>query len=81
MTTQPIDPCAEATRLREIRTLIVTGRSESQIRFDVEEVRYHKADLSALDRLISEYDRACAIRNGETPKRTRFAKRAAFRPY
>ena len=81
MSAPPIDPCAEAARLRELRKQIVTGQSESMIRFDVEEVRYHKADLGALDRLIAEYDRACAIQTGTVPRRTRFAKRAAFRPY
>lgn len=77
----PVDPCAEAERLRALRTLIITGRSESQIRFDVEEVRYHKADLTALDREIARLDAACDLAQGRQPPRRRFAKRAGFRPY
>lgn len=76
-----IDPCAEVARLRELRTLIITGRSESQIRFDVEEVRFHKADLAALDREIERLQGACDLQNGVAPRRRRFAKRAAFRPH
>lgn len=76
-----IDPCAEAERLRALRTLIISGRSESQIRFDDEEVRFHKADLTALDREIVRLETSCAIQSGAAPKRRRFAKRAAFRPY
>lgn len=75
------DPCAEVERLRALRTLIITGKSESQIRFDVEEVRFHKADLTALDREIARLEAACAIQNGQAPQRRRFAKRVAFRPY
>lgn len=78
---QSVDPCAEAARLRELRTLIITGRSESQIRFDVEEVRYHRADLPALDREIARLEAACDIKEGRVPARRRFAKRAGFRPY
>ena len=77
----PVDPCAEAARLRELRTLIITGRSESQIRFDVEEVRYHRADLAALDREIARLETACDIKEGRAPVRRRYAKRAGFRPY
>ena len=81
MTTQPIDPCAEARRLRELLTAMATGESVALTRFGEDEVRFHKGDPARLERLIAEYDRACALLTGEAPKRTRFAKRAAFRPY
>ena len=76
-----VDPCAEAARLRELLTAMAAGGSVALSRFGEDEVRFHKGDPARLERLIAEYDRACAIQNGDTPKRTRFAKRAAFRPY
>jgi hypothetical protein len=72
------DPCAEAARLRELRTAIVTGRSESQIRFGDEEVRYTAADLAALDRLIAETERACAVSLGRPLPRRRYARGIRF---
>lgn len=69
----PADPCAEAARLRELRTAIITGQSESQIRFGDEEVRYAKADMAALDREIARLEAECSGR------RTRFAKGFRFR--
>ncbi|MBB4042023.1 hypothetical protein GGR34_003708 [Microvirga flocculans] len=77
----PIDPCVEARRLREILTAIATGDSVASARFGDEEIRYHKADTARLERLIEHYDRECAVSTGATPKRKRFAKRMAFRPY
>lgn len=72
------DPCAEAARLRDLRTAIVTGQSESQIRFGDEEVRYFKADLAALDRLIAETERACAVAQGRPAPRRRWARGIRF---
>lgn len=74
-----IDPCAEAERLRAIRTAIITGKSESLIRFDVEEVRFHKADMAALNAEIARLESACDLVNGVVPTRRRFASRAYFR--
>lgn len=70
----PVDPCAEATRLRELRTSIITGQSEAQVRFGDEEVRYHKADMDRLDREIARYDAACRADG----KPARYAKRLRF---
>ena len=72
------DPCAEAARLRELRTAIVTGQAESQIRFGDEEVRFYKADLSALDRLIASTERECALSLGQPVPRRRYARGIRF---
>ncbi len=72
------DPCAEAARLRELRTAIVTGQAESQIRFGDEEVRFYKADLPALDRLIASTERDCALARGEPVPRRRYARGIRF---
>jgi len=77
----PVNPCDEARRLRDILTAIATGDSVASARFGDEEIRYHKADTARLERLIEHFERECAISRGETPRRTRFAKRMAFRPY
>jgi len=77
----PIDHCAEARRLTELLTAIATGTSVASARFGDEEIRYHKADTTRLERLIEYHSQQCALSNGETPKRSRFAKRMAFRPY
>lgn len=83
MPLDPIDPCEEAERLRRRRTAIVAGEAETSIRTSDEEVRFgSKIDMGALDREIARYEALCAAQNGETPvKRTRFARRAGFRPY
>jgi hypothetical protein len=67
------DPCAEATRLRNIRTAIATGRAESLIRSGDEEVRFFVADTDLLDRLIAEADAKCDLATGGA-RRRRFAK-------
>lgn len=77
MTTQ-IDPCAEAERLRALRTAIIAGDAVSMTRFGDEEVRFYKADLTRLEALIAQYETSCALSKGETPKRNRFAARIRF---
>jgi hypothetical protein len=77
----PVDHCAEARRLRELLTAIASGESVASARFKDEEIRYHKADTARLERLIAYHDRECSISKGDTPQRTRFAKRMSFRPY
>lgn len=73
-----IDPCAELVRLRDLKTAIVTGRAEQSIRFGDEEVRYFKADLAALDRLIAATERDCAAASGQPAPRRRFARGIRF---
>ena len=77
----PVDHCAEAERLRAIRTALATGEGVAEIRFGDEAVRYAKADPARLDSLIAHHERECALVQGQAPRRTRFAKRMAFRPY
>lgn len=71
-----IDPCAEATRLRALRTQIVTEGAVVRIREGDREVQYSGANLVKLDALIAEQDAACAVATGQ--RRTRFAKRMRF---
>ena len=78
---EPVDHCAEAVRLREIRTALATGDGIASVRNADEEVRYFKGDAAALDRLIAFHERECALANGETPKRRRFAKQMHVRLY
>lgn len=75
------DPCAEAARLREIRTAIATGDTVSKVRFGDEEIAYYSANLELLEREIVEADKACALQNGEAPKRRRYAAAGYMRPY
>lgn len=72
------DPCAELARLKQRRTAIAAGESESRIRFGDEETEYHKADPAALDREIARLERECAIAEGRTPARRRYAARARY---
>ncbi|WP_404291528.1 hypothetical protein ACD578_05345 [Microvirga sp. RSM25] len=81
MSSGPVDPCAEAARLRELLTAIASGESVASARFGDEEIRYHKADPERLERMIAFHERECSLVQGQTPKRTRFAKRMGFRPY
>ena len=77
----PIDCCAEASRLREVRTALASGQAVAESRFDLDTVRFHKADPARLDRLIEEADRLCAISQGERPRRRRYAISGRFRLY
>jgi hypothetical protein len=72
------DPCTELARLKDLRTAIVSGQAEQSVRFGDEEVRYFKADLAALDRLIASTERDCAIASGRPAPRRRFARGIRF---
>lgn len=77
----PDDPCQEAIDLRQARRDLVLGEKASLVRFGEDEVRFTAADIDRLDAMIAEADKQCAIAEGRTPKRNRFAMRARFRPY
>lgn len=70
-----VDTCAEAERLRDLRTSIITGGKPVRIKENEREVQFGPADVPRLDALIAEYERACAAASG---RRTRFAKRMRF---
>lgn len=70
-----VDPCAEAERLRALRTSIITGGKAVRIKEGEREVQFGTADVPRLDALIAEYERACASASGT---RRRFAKRMRF---
>ncbi|WP_375261846.1 gpW family head-tail joining protein [Palleronia sp.] len=75
------DPCVEAAELKKIRRDLIAGEKATAVRFGEDEVRYTKADLPRLDGLIAEAEKQCAITEGKTPKRTRYAMGVRFRPY
>ena len=75
------DPCIEAAELKKIYRDISAGVAVSEIRHDDKSVSYTKADLPRLKSLIEEAERQCAIVEGRTAKRTRYAMGARFRPY
>lgn len=75
------DPCIEAAELKKIRRDLITGEKASVVRFGEDEARFTKADMARLDGLISEAEKQCAIAEGKTPKRTRFAMGVRFKPY
>lgn len=81
MPVEPIDYCAEAGRLRELRIAMASGEGVAETRFGLDMVRFHKGDPARLDRLIDEADRLCSISTGVTPRRRRFAISGRFRPY
>ncbi|MBP2147939.1 hypothetical protein [Xanthobacter flavus] len=71
-----VDPCAEAARLRALRTQIVTEGAVVRIKEGEREMQSTGPDLAKLDALIAEQDAACAAATGQ--RRTRFAKRMRF---
>lgn len=70
------DPCAEAERLRTLRTEIITGGRPVKIREGEREVQYGPADIARLDSLIAELDAACARATATPPRRS--ARRMRF---
>lgn len=75
------DPCARAERLRAVRDALMTGQAVIETRYGDRAVRYAQADRAGLDREIAAAETACMALSGATPKRTRFARGARFRPY
>lgn len=73
-----VDPCAEAQRLRQILDEIVTGGRPVRIKENDREVQYGAADITRLERMISDAEDRCSASLGHTPPRRRFAKRLRF---
>lgn len=76
-----IDPCEEAEALRAARRDLVMGQAVSEVAFGEDRVRYGRADLAMLDRMIADAEAKCALVLGQTVKRRRYAMGARFRPY
>lgn len=70
------DPCNAAKKLRSLRIKIAAGGQTEVIRFGNDEVRYGRANLSALDQEIERLTAECEMtKNGS---RRRFARRMRF---
>lgn len=59
-------PCEVATALKKRKIAIASGASELIIRMGGEEVTFSRANISALDRLIAEYENQCSRSNRKT---------------
>lgn len=70
------DPCRAAKILRGLRIQISAGGQTETVRFGDDEVRYGKANLTALDEEIERLSAECAATSGG--RRRRFAKRISF---
>ena len=75
------DPCIRAAELKAVRRQIAAGEQVRSKQFGEDRVEFFRADPSMLDREIRAAERECAIAEGKTPKRNRFAIRGRFRPY
>lgn len=70
------DPCTAVKILRGLRMQIIAGGQPETVRFGNDEVRYSKANVTALDKEIERLSAECAaIRGG---KRPRFARTIRF---
>jgi len=69
------DPCATAASLRQVYASIVAGQAAQTVIFrggpngTERQVIYHKADASALLRLIRDYEDRCARAQGKKVRR------------
>ncbi|MEO9900820.1 MAG: gpW family head-tail joining protein [Roseibium sp.] len=61
-------PCDVVTALRKVKLSVVTGGIAQTVRLDGEEVTFTKANLTALNALIAEYETACARASGKTSR-------------
>lgn len=70
------DPCAVATALRAAELKVVSSGGVVMTRFDDgHEVRWGRANVTALRDVIAEYERRCDAKSG---RRNRYAKRMRF---
>lgn len=69
-------PCDVVTALRKRKIAVAAGGAELIIRMNGEEVTFNRANLSALNTLIAEYEVKCREASGST-KRGR-ARRVRF---
>lgn len=70
------DPCLAAKKLRGVAIQIAAGGQAETVRFGQDEVRYSKANLTALEKEIERLSAECASSQGG--RRRRYAKRMRF---
>ena len=68
------DPCVRAAELRAIRDDIVLGKQVTETEFEAgngtrRRVKFNSANLQTLNKMIAEAENACAIQQGQAPKR------------
>jgi hypothetical protein len=73
------DPCIEVEELRAAKRDLATGRAVREVRFGEDQVSYTRADLPALNQLITDAERRCAEAQGKPQRRA--ARSVRFRPY
>ena len=62
-------PCDVALALKKVRLSIATGGSAQTVKMNGEEVTFSRANLAALNGLISDYEKACTEASGGTVRR------------
>jgi hypothetical protein len=71
------DPCVRAEALWEAYNRLISGQQESDVTYTANgvtrRVRYSSASLDRLLNEIRAAENECAIQQGETPRRPRFA--------
>ena len=65
------DPCEALRALRPVYMQLLTGQTEQKITFRDRDTWFFKADLPALQAMISQLESDCAAKNGT--QRRRFA--------
>ncbi|WP_029065617.1 MULTISPECIES: hypothetical protein [Stappiaceae] len=61
-------PCDVVTALRKRKIAVAAGGAELIIRMNGEEVTFNRANLSALNTLIAEYEVKCREASGSTTR-------------
>jgi hypothetical protein len=66
------DPCAVANYLKQLRINIAAGLQEQRIVYAGRDTTFFQGNPGVLDRLIGEYDQACAVKTGSASRRRAF---------
>lgn len=73
--------CARLERYRARVEEIELGLAAREVGFGEDRVSFWRAELDRLDRRIRQLEPLCEREQGKTPRRTRFAMGARFRPH
>lgn len=76
-----VDWCARAQALRERYEALRDGESVAEVRFGEDTVKYSRGDIGLLLADLREAERLCALSQGATPRRRRYAATGRMRPY